>query len=161
MMMKFSRQKTCLIKNKLDKQGNKLAKKNILITGADGGLGSQLVKLFSEINANLFLLSNSSKGLKKLLYKINAKSLENFNLINVDLSDHEALSLEMDRLSKSVEMDIIINNAGILIPDKLGEIKLDDWKKVLDVNLTAPFIIINKFVKNMLRNKNNNPLVVN
>jgi len=118
---------------------------NIVITGASKGIGSELVKIFTQNEENTVIgIARSENLLKELnneCIKLNAKShfkpivldLENFNAIKTDLKN---------QIEKHINhVDILINNAGFLINKSFSETQIDEINKTLNVNLISPAIL--------------------
>ncbi len=124
--------------------------KNILITGATGGIGSALIDSFYGNKYNLFVTGSNSEKLQS----IKSKYLENLEICKCDLSkDHEIINL----IKKSEEffgnIDILINNAGITKDNLFLRISNNDWKDVMDINLNANFSITKLAIKGMVKKR--------
>ncbi|MBN1596943.1 MAG: SDR family NAD(P)-dependent oxidoreductase [Bacteroidales bacterium] len=115
---------------------------NILITGASKGLGRELALKFArQDSCKQFLLSRSEKLLKKLAkdcVAINSKAK-----INIIPYDFTRLIVENSDLDIDVpHLDIIINNAGLLINKKFSELIVDEIVDMTSVNFIAPVILL-------------------
>ena len=123
--------------------------KNILITGASGGIGSALVKKFVSLGANV--LGSGTKSEKLELIK---KQYPNIKVKKFDISEHSRIEEFIDNVSLELEgLDILINNAGINADNLSLRMKVEEWKKVVDVNLTSTFLLSKYAIKKMLKNK--------
>ncbi len=121
--------------------------KNVVITGARGGIGEALTAMYADNGANLILTDISSQ-LKKGSYPSNAK------LIPGDLSDLDSVA----NLAKSIlievgNVDILINNAGLQIVSPVDEFPDKDWIKLIQVMLVAPFQLTKYFLPGMKKNE--------
>ena len=123
--------------------------KNILITGASGGIGTALVKKFVSLGANV--LGSGTKTEKLELIK---KQYPNIKLKKFDINNHSEIEEFMDSVSLELGgLDVLINNAGINIDNLSIRMKVEEWKKVIDVNLTSTFLLSKYAIKKMLKNK--------
>ncbi|MEA3478650.1 MAG: SDR family NAD(P)-dependent oxidoreductase [Bacteroidota bacterium] len=115
-------------------------KKIVLITGAAGGIGSALCRKFLENNA--------------IVYQTDIQHIDNPNFIQGDISDQEFIKkLVKQIIDKEGRIDILINNAGICPRTAVLDISFDEWRKVLDVNLTSIFFLSQAVLKIMIKNK--------
>tara|TARA_Y100000590_G_scaffold18257_1_gene21720 strand:+ start:1076 stop:1810 length:735 start_codon:yes stop_codon:yes gene_type:complete len=123
--------------------------KNILITGASGGIGNELVKKFVLLGGNV--LGTGTKSDKLDLIK---KKYPNVKVKKFDISDHQRIEEFIDNVSLELGgLDILINNAGTNVDNLSLRMKDDEWKKVIDVNLTSTFLLAKYAIKKMLKNK--------
>lgn len=125
-------------------------KKNVLITGASSDLGKSLARKFASNNYNLILTynSNNCSYLKE--------ELESTYKVTVDCYKLDITNLE--EVTKTVEnidnIDILINNAAYTSDDDIYSKDINEFKKVIDTNITGTFIITREVSKKMLKNKN-------
>ena len=110
--------------------------KNILITGASGGIGKELVKKFVSLGGNV--LGSGTKIEKLDLLKKQYPNIKDFI---------DSVNLELGGL------DILINNAGINMDNLSLRMKDEEWKKVININLTSTFLLSKHAIKQMLKNK--------
>ena len=129
---------------------NTLKNKNIIITGASGGIGNSIVKKLSEAGANILASGTKVEKLEELIKKFN-----NVNILKFDISSTDKIEDFIENATKILggSLDCLINNAGIT-QDNLGiRMSLKEWQRVIDINLTSTFLM-NKFaIKKMLKNK--------
>ena len=112
--------------------------KNILITGASGGIGNELVKKFVSLGGNVLGTGTKSDKLDKL-----KKEYPNIKIKKFDISEHSRIEEFIDDVSLELGgLDILINNAGTNKDNLSIRMKDDEWKKVIDVNLTSTFFFI-------------------
>ena len=103
--------------------------KNVIITGTSRGIGLELIKLFSNSGFNVLSLSRNITNAQKL-------NLNNTSFLPFDITkenDHLSVNKFISKNWKSV--DILINNAGLLINKSFQETSLDDFKNVYDTNV--------------------------
>ena len=123
--------------------------KKILITGASGGIGNELVKKFISLGGNVLGSGTKSEKLDKI-----KKQYPDIKVKKFDISDHSRIEEFMDDVSLELGgLDILINNAGINKDNLSLRMKDDEWKKVIDVNLTSTFLLSKNAIKIMLKNK--------
>ena len=121
---------------------------NILITGANRGLGLGFVKKYIEKNIHLICTTRDISGSKELLaYK--EKYPNKMEIFELDLlKDNAALTLA--NFIKDRPIDILINNAGVGSSNQhFQAVSLNPWLEVLKVNLIAPLMITQAIIKNV------------
>ena len=123
--------------------------KKILITGATGGIGGALVKKFISLHGEV--LGTGTKIEKLDLLK---KENPGMKIKKFDISDHSKIEDFVDNVSLELGgLDILINNAGVNVDNLSLRMKDDEWKKVIDINLTSTFLLSKYSIKKMLKNK--------
>ena len=129
---------------------NDLKGKNIIVTGASGGIGNSIIKRFNDNDVNLLASGTRIEKLQELKSKFT-----NIKILKFDISESDKIEEFIENASKELggKIDCIVNNAGINKDNLAIRMSLDEWKKVVDVNLTATFLL-NKFaIKKMIKNK--------
>ena len=127
----------------------KLENKKVLITGATGGIGNSLVEKFNNYGANIIASGTNENKLNNLKNKFPKIHIERFML-----DDHDAIESFIDKVDKKLEgLDIVINNAGITLDNISIRLTEENWKKVLDINLTSTFLMCKYSIKKMLKQK--------
>ena len=126
-----------------------LNKKKILITGATGGIGNALVDKFSNFGATIFATGTNEDKLKSL-----KKNYSNINVEKFRLDDHNKIEGFIETVNETLGgLDILVNNAGITLDNLSIRLTEENWKKVLDINLTSSFLICKYAIKKMLKKK--------
>ena len=126
-----------------------LKNKKILITGATGGIGNSLVKKFNDLGSKILATGTNDNKLDKLQKKYPQILVEKFKL-----DEHEKIEKFIDLINEKLNgLDILINNAGITLDNISIRLTEENWKKVLDVNLTSSFLMCKYAIKKMLKNK--------
>ena len=123
--------------------------KKILVTGASGGIGRALVKKFYELDADILGTGTNAEKLDLL-----KKDYPNIKVKKFDISEHSRIEEFIDNVSLELGgLDILINNAGKNIDNLSLRMKDDEWKKIIDINLTSTFLLSKYGIKKMLRTK--------
>ena len=123
--------------------------KKILITGATGGIGNSLVKKFLTLEGTVLATGTNSEKLDAL-----KREFPNISLLKFDISEHSKIEDFIENAnSQLVGLDILVNNAGITMDNLSLRMKDDEWRKVIDINLTSTFYLCKHAIKKMLRNK--------
>ena len=123
--------------------------KNILITGASGGIGNALVKKFVLLGGNVLGTGTNAENLDKIKKKYSEIKVKKF-----DISEHSRISEFIDDVDLELGgLDILVNNAGKNMDNLSLRMKDDEWKKVIDINLTSTFLLSKYSIKKMLKNK--------
>ena len=129
---------------------NDLINKNIIVTGASGGIGNSIVKKLHENGANILATGTKLEKLQELKSKY-----KNIKILKFDISQEDKIEEFIEEGSQELggSLDCIINNAGITQDNLAIRMSLDEWKKVIDINLTSTFLISKFAIKKMLKNK--------
>ena len=123
--------------------------KKILITGATGGIGTDLVKKFSLLDGNILATGTNNTKLENL-----KKNFPKIEVLKFDISEHSKIENFIEDVVKKIDgLDILVNNAGITQDNLSLRMKEDEWKKVVDINLSSTFYMCKYAIKKMLKNK--------
>ena len=127
-----------------------LENQNIIITGASGGIGNSIVEKLSLNGANILASGTRIEKLDKLKEKFS-----DIKILKFDISQTEKIEQFIENASKELggTIDCIINNAGVTQDNLAIRMSLDEWKKVIDINLTSTFLMSKFAIKKMLKNK--------
>ena len=127
-----------------------LKNKNIIVTGASGGIGNSIVKKLSENGANILASGTKIQKLEELKSKLN-----NIKILSFDISQSDKIEEFIEKATSELggKLDCMINNAGITQDNLAIRMSLDEWKKVIDINLTSTFLLSKFSIKKMLKNK--------
>ena len=129
---------------------NDLKNNNIIVTGATGGIGNSIVKKLYDAGANILATGTKKEKLEEL-----KKKFENIKVLKFDISQNDNLENFIEEATKLLEgkLDCLVNNAGITQDNLAIRMSIEEWKKVIDVNLTSTFLISKFAIKKMLKNK--------
>ena len=123
--------------------------KKVLITGATGGIGNNLVKKFYELGAKIVGTGTNEDKLNNLKKEFNGVQIQKFKL-----EEHDKIEEFINSIDNKLDgIDILINNAGITLDNLSIRLTTENWKKVLDINLTSSFLVCKYVIKKMLKKK--------
>ena len=126
-----------------------LKNKKILITGATGGIGNSLVKKFNDLELKIVATGTNEQKLEKL-----KKNFENIHTEKFRLDEHGKIEEFIDKVEKKLDgIDILVNNAGINLDNLSIRLTEENWKKVLDINLTSTFLMCKFAIKKFLKKR--------
>ena len=129
---------------------NDLKNKNIIVTGATGGIGNSIIKKLHENGANILASGTKIEKLEEI-----KKNFDNIKILKFDISKSDKIETFIEDASKELggSLDCIINNAGITQDNLAIRMSMDEWKKVIDINLTSTFLMCRFAIKKMIKNK--------
>ena len=127
-----------------------LKNKNIIVTGASGGIGNSIVEKLSEVGANILASGTRVEKLEELKKKFN-----NVKILKFDISQSDKIEEFIENATSELggSLDGIVNNAGITQDNLAIRMSLDEWQKVININLTSTFLMSKFAIKKMLKNK--------
>ena len=127
-----------------------LKDKKIIITGASGGIGNSIVQKFSDCGASILATGTRIEKLEEIKSKF-----KNVSIIKFDISQNDKIEEFIEKATSELggSLDCIVNNAGLTQDNLAIRMSLDEWKKVIDVNLTSTFLLSKFAIKKMLKNK--------
>jgi len=127
-----------------------LEKKNIIVTGASGGIGNAIIKKLSEAGANILASGTRIEKLEEL-----KKNFEGLKILKFDISQRDKIEefIENATIELGGNLDGIVNNAGITQDNLAIRMSIDEWQKVININLTSTFLMSKFAIKKMLKNK--------
>ena len=127
-----------------------LKNKNIIVTGASGGIGNSIVEKLYKKGANILATGTKIEKLEEL-----KKNYNKIKILRFDISQNEKIEEFIDNATKDLggNLDCIVNNAGIAQDNLAIRMSLEEWQKVIDINLTSTFLMSKFSIKKMLKNK--------
>jgi len=127
-----------------------LKDKNVIVTGASGGIGNSIVKVLNDSGANILATGTKIEKLEQLKSKFN-----NIKTLKFDISQIDKIEQFIDSATSELSgsLDCIVNNAGITQDNLAIRMSIEEWKKVIDINLTSTFLLCKFALKKMLKNK--------
>ena len=129
---------------------NDLKENNIIVTGATGGIGNSIIKKLYDAGANILATGTKDEKLQEL-----KKKFQNIQTLKFDISQTNNLENFVENATKQFEgkLDCLVNNAGVTQDNLAIRMSIEEWKKVIDINLTSTFLISKFAIKKMLKNK--------
>ena len=123
---------------------------NVILTGATGGIGNSILEKLVAGGANVIASGTNENKLNLIKEKYQKVNIQKF-----DISNHEQIENYIDKCNEILDnrIDVLINNAGITRDNLTIRMKDEEWKKVIDVNLTSTFLLSKNTIKKMLKNK--------
>ena len=127
-----------------------LKKTNIVLTGATGGIGNSILEKLVNAEANVVATGTNQEKLNLIKNKYQSVKVEKF-----DISKHDEIENFINKVNEKFEnrIDVLINNAGVTSDSLSIRMKEEEWKKVIDINLTSTFLLSKNTIKKMLKNK--------
>ena len=124
--------------------------KNIIVTGASGGIGNSIIKKLNEVGANILATGTRIEKLNELKAKY-----KNIKILKFDISQSDKIEEFIENATKELGgiLDCVVNNAGITQDNLAIRMSLEEWQKVIDINLTSTFLMSKFAIKKMLKNK--------
>ena len=124
-----------------------LTGKRVLITGGAGGIGTATAMRFWEEGAHIVVLDRDPEALARLASELPGLC----GTIQADVTDPEEVARAFDEMSDLLGgVDILINNAGISIRHGFLDIRPEDWREVIEVNLNGVFFVAQQAARRML-----------
>lgn len=138
-------------------------RKVALVTGSSRGIGKEIVTEFAKENYDVVInYLNSEKEATKLKNKLEAKYNINALSIKADVTNENEVQNMVDIIIKEFgHINVLVNNAGIAIDKEFNDRTVEDFKKTLDTNLVAPFIVSRLVGRKMLENTTGGDRIIN
>ena len=127
-----------------------LKNKSIIVTGASGGIGNSIIEKLNQSGAKILASGTRIEKLDEL-----KNNYRNVKTLKFDISHASKIDDFIEEATKELggNLDCIINNAGITQDNLAIRMSLEEWQKVIDINLTSTFLISKAAIKKMLKNK--------
>ena len=127
-----------------------LNNRTAIITGGAQGFGLAMTKRFLESGANVIIWDLDKVVTGETIKKINSSKLSS---AIIDVTNFDQVSNEVEKVTKNTKIDIFINNAGIAGKNNtVWDYSVDEWKKVLELNLNAVFYCLKAITPHMIKN---------
>lgn len=126
--------------------------KTIIVTGGSRGIGAGIVKLLAEENNNIVLNYNKSEENAKKIQKECTDLGKNVEIFKADVTKREEVKKLVEfTIQKYKKIDVLINNAGISQSKLFTEVTDEEWRYVIDNNLTSVFYMSQEVVPHMIQ----------
>ena len=137
----------------MNTEANRLDNEITLVTGASRGIGAGIAQLFAESGSYVLGTATTEDGASAITQTLNQDGSKGEGVV-LDVSDSAAVNEMMKNLKEKDRLpSILINNAGISLESLLMRIKDDDWKKIIDTNLSSAFYLCKAAVSGMMKNR--------
>ena len=124
--------------------------KTALVTGATGGIGGEIAKALHAQGAIVAVSGRNKEKLEALVGDLG----DNVHAIVADLSNSEGIAALVKEAEEAMgQIDILVNNAGLTRDNLSMRMKDEEWQDVLDVNLTAPFMLAKAVQRGMMKRR--------
>ncbi|HOA76883.1 MAG TPA: 3-oxoacyl-ACP reductase family protein [Thermosynergistes sp.] len=128
----------------------RLEGKVTIVTGAAGGFGSEIGRIFAHEGASLVLADINYNAAESLANELKAQGTKAV-AVSVDVGDEKQVYAMVNRaMSEFGQVDILINNAGMGRGARIQDITLDDWNQLLRLNLTGTFLCCKAVIDHMI-----------
>ncbi len=135
-----------------------LTGKTALVTGATGGIGEAIAKVFHQAGATVGISGRQVDKLEALSSELG----ERVHVLPCDLSDRESVASLIDEaIAKMGQLDILVNNAGLTKDNLFMVMKDEQWDDVIAVNLTSSFMLMRAATRHMMRNRSGYGRIIN
>ncbi|KAB7898726.1 glucose 1-dehydrogenase [Rouxiella sp. S1S-2] len=127
--------------------------KVVVVTGAGSGMGAATAQRFAAEGATVVLVGRTEIKLAKIA---NTLETTNYYIHVADISNPE----EVERLAKVVldkfgHVDVLVNNAGVVVQGQVNEASIEDWKKIFDIDVSGVFYATRFFIDALKKSKGN------
>ena len=127
-----------------------LDNRTAIVTGGAQGFGLAMTQRFLESGANVVIWDYDKSAVAKTVEKLNNSKLSSSI---IDVTNFDQVSAEVEKITKKIKIDIFINNAGIAGQNTtVWDYPIEEWKKVLDLNLNAVFYCLKAITPHMIKN---------
>jgi len=125
-----------------------------IVTGASSGLGVTFAETLAERGVNLVIAARRYEKLVKVAEDLSSKYSVKVIPVETDVSQEEqVINMVKTAIQKFGSLEILVNNAGIASLSPSVDMSLEEWKKVIDVNLTGVFLCARTAAREMIKKK--------
>ena len=127
-----------------------LKDKSIIVTGASGGIGNSIIEKLNQAGAKILASGTRIEKLDELKNKF-----RDLKTLKFDISESNKVEEFVEAATKELggNLDCVVNNAGVTQDNLAIRMNLNEWQKVININLTSTFLISKFAIKKMLKNK--------
>jgi len=125
-----------------------------IITGGARGIGKKISQTFLKEGASVYIFDINQEEGARTVGELQPAYDGKVNFFKVDITDEKSVEQYIEKIIEAEgRIDILVNNAGITRDNLILRMSLEDWKKVIDINLTGAFICSKHTVKYMVKNR--------
>jgi 3-oxoacyl-[acyl-carrier protein] reductase len=136
----------------MNQSNKKFYKKNVLIIGGARGIGFEIARQFANEGAAISIFDNNAPNLVKAKEQL-SKIAGVVNIFEVDVSNQQQVINAVQNVEEKGAIDVLINNAGIATETPFLDITAEEWRRIIDINLTGMFFVAQAVCKNMALRK--------
>ena len=134
--------------------------KTVLVTGGSRGIGKAIVYAFANAGYNVILNYNQSEQSAREIVKDLEDCKGIVEMYKADVSNREEVDAMVEYVAHEFEnIDVVVNNAGVSHVGLFQDIEEEDWKRVIDVNLTGVFNVTQSALRQDMLNKKNGTII--
>ncbi|EPN1641104.1 SDR family NAD(P)-dependent oxidoreductase [Cronobacter sakazakii] len=132
---------------------NRFQEKVVVVTGAGSGIGAAAARRFAHEGASVVLVGRTKEKLDKVAAMLTqGKHL----VVPCDVSDAQQVQALAQRVADEFgRVDVLVNNAGVIVQGKIHEITLEDWETLMGTDLNGVFYCLHAFMPGLLKTKGN------
>ena len=127
----------------------KLTGKTAVITGASRGLGKAMALALAAEGARIALVARDRERLDAVAAEIRAANGQAIAIRADVTSEDQVRRIEREIAAQFGKVDILINNAGVIVRKPIVEFTLEEWRRVMDTSVTGAFLMCRSFVPHM------------
>ncbi len=121
-----------------------------VVTGAASGMGAAIATLLASSGARVALVSRRADRLAELAEKITANGGRALS-VPVDITDADAVAAAASTIRSELgRVDLVVNNAGVMLPNPITDGRADEWQRMIDTNLTGALRVAHAFVADLV-----------
>jgi 3-oxoacyl-[acyl-carrier protein] reductase len=137
----------------------RFAGRHVLITGAASGIGLETARQFAKEDAIVSIFDRNEQALQSTALMLHGETGATIYIYHCDISNRDEVVMAVEQCESKLPVDILINNAGIAFETPFLSITPEEWRKIIDVNLTGFFYVSQEVCRHMV--KRNKGVVVN
>ncbi|MGC5003806.1 SDR family oxidoreductase [Streptomyces sp. DT203] len=127
-----------------------LAGRTAVVTGAASGMGASIALLLAARGARVALLARRADRLEEVAAKVTAEGGEAL-VVAADVTDQTSVDAAAERVHNAYgEVDLVVNAAGVMLPNPVDEGRTDEWQRMLDTNVAGALRIIRAFTPDLV-----------
>jgi NAD(P)-dependent dehydrogenase (short-subunit alcohol dehydrogenase family) len=125
-----------------------------IVTGASSGLGVTFAESLAEVGVNVVIAARRYERLVKIAEELSNKYNVRVVPVKTDVSrEEQVINMVNTAIEKFGSLEILVNNAGIASLSPSVDMNIEEWKKVIDVNLTGVFLCARTAAREMIKRK--------